>query len=53
VVGSNKEEEDIVDVLSGHLCRCTGYLGLKKALHELARTTEVSSHHSLTDNQQH
>jgi carbon-monoxide dehydrogenase small subunit/2-furoyl-CoA dehydrogenase 2Fe-2S iron sulfur subunit len=53
VVGSNKEEEDIVDVLSGHLCRCTGYIGLKKALHELARTTEVSSHHSLTDNQQH
>jgi carbon-monoxide dehydrogenase small subunit/2-furoyl-CoA dehydrogenase 2Fe-2S iron sulfur subunit len=53
VVGSNKEEEDIVDVLSGHLCRCTGYIGLKKALYELARTTEVSSHHSLAENEQH
>ena len=35
VVGRKKNEEDIVDVLSGHLCRCTGYHGIKAALQEL------------------
>jgi carbon-monoxide dehydrogenase small subunit/2-furoyl-CoA dehydrogenase 2Fe-2S iron sulfur subunit len=38
ILGSGKEEEEIVDVLSGHLCRCTGYVGLKEALRELAQT---------------
>lgn len=39
VVGRSKAEEEIVDLLSGHLCRCTGYHGIKAALHELAQTS--------------
>ncbi len=35
VVGRKKKEEEIVDVLSGHLCRCTGYHGIMSALREL------------------
>ena len=35
VVGRKKKEEEIVDVLSGHLCRCTGYHGILSALREL------------------
>jgi aerobic-type carbon monoxide dehydrogenase small subunit (CoxS/CutS family) len=35
VVGCKKKEEEIVDVLSGHLCRCTGYHGIMSALREL------------------
>ena len=35
VVGRKKKEEEIVDVLSGHLCRCTGYHGIMAALGEL------------------
>jgi carbon-monoxide dehydrogenase small subunit/2-furoyl-CoA dehydrogenase 2Fe-2S iron sulfur subunit len=38
IIGRAKSEEEIVDVLSGHLCRCTGYIGLKDALRELAHT---------------
>jgi 2-furoyl-CoA dehydrogenase 2Fe-2S iron sulfur subunit len=30
--------EEIRDVLSGHLCRCTGYAGIVKAVEEVART---------------
>lgn len=35
VVGRKKKEEEIVNVLSGHLCRCTGYHGILSALREL------------------
>lgn len=36
VLEQPQNEEQITDLLSGHLCRCTGYVGLKKALQELA-----------------
>ena len=32
-------EAEIVDVLSGHLCRCTGYTGIVAAVMEVAGTT--------------
>ena len=35
VVGRKKKDKEIVDVLSGHLCRCTGYHGILSALREL------------------
>lgn len=35
VVGNASSEEEIVDLLSGHLCRCTGYTGIKDAMSEL------------------
>ncbi len=39
LVGRQKEAEDIIDVLSGHLCRCTGYHGITAACKELTQTT--------------
>jgi len=39
VLGQEKEEEEINDLLSGHLCRCTGYLGIKAALRDIAKIT--------------
>ena len=36
VLGKGVQEVDIDDILSGHLCRCTGYLGIKAALRDLA-----------------
>ena len=40
VVGQavQEREVDIDDILSGHLCRCTGYLGIKDALRELSES---------------
>jgi 2-furoyl-CoA dehydrogenase 2Fe-2S iron sulfur subunit len=31
--------EEIRDVLSGHICRCTGYAGIVKAVEEAAKTS--------------
>jgi aerobic-type carbon monoxide dehydrogenase small subunit (CoxS/CutS family) len=46
VVGQTRKEEDLEEdinsLLSGHLCRCTGYLGIKAALRDIAHIT--SSH---------
>jgi 2-furoyl-CoA dehydrogenase 2Fe-2S iron sulfur subunit len=33
---SNPSEAEVVDVLSGHLCRCTGYAGIVAAVLEAA-----------------
>ena len=30
------DEDEICDMLSGHLCRCTGYVGMVKAVLETA-----------------
>jgi carbon-monoxide dehydrogenase small subunit len=39
-------EEAMLDALSGHLCRCTGYQGLKRAIRQLAgKNTEVAGDH--------
>lgn len=35
VMGRGLSDEDLEDVLSGHLCRCTGYVGIMKALRQL------------------
>ncbi|HYK84457.1 MAG TPA: (2Fe-2S)-binding protein [Ktedonobacteraceae bacterium] len=43
IVGRSIEEEDIIDVLSGHLCRCTGYHGITAALRVLARTVPIEA----------
>ena len=36
----NPSEADVVDVLSGHLCRCTGYAGIVSAVLEAAGRRE-------------
>ncbi len=38
VLGHEVSAGEIDDILSGHLCRCTGYLGIKAALREIAGT---------------
>jgi aerobic-type carbon monoxide dehydrogenase small subunit (CoxS/CutS family) len=35
VLGQHKSDEELVELLSGHLCRCTGYLGIKAACQQL------------------
>ena len=44
VLGQSKNEEEIIDILGGHLCRCTGYHGITAALREL--TKDMNSHES-------
>ncbi len=34
----NPSEADVIDVLSGHLCRCTGYTGIVKGVLEAAKS---------------
>jgi carbon-monoxide dehydrogenase small subunit len=35
----------LLDALSGHICRCTGYQGLKRAARRLAGETTTSGDH--------
>ena len=44
VVGKHRSEEEIIDLLSGHLCRCTGYVGIKEALDELTQLAVADEH---------
>ena len=37
-INPNPSEEEVRDMLSGHLCRCTGYVGMVRAILEVART---------------
>jgi aerobic-type carbon monoxide dehydrogenase small subunit (CoxS/CutS family) len=41
VQGHERSEEEIDELLSGHLCRCTGYLGIKAALQEITQSDEA------------
>ncbi len=36
-VNANPSEEEVREMLSGHLCRCTGYVGIVRAILEVAR----------------
>ena len=36
----NPSEEQVEDLISGHICRCTGYVGIKKAVMEVASGSE-------------
>ena len=39
----NPSEADVIDVLSGHLCRCSGYTGIVSAVLEAASRRNKSS----------
>ncbi len=39
---ADPSEAEVVDVLSGHLCRCTGYAGIVAAVLEAARRRDKS-----------
>ena len=36
-------EEEVRDMLSGHLCRCTGYVGMVRAILDVARQRNSSA----------
>jgi 2-furoyl-CoA dehydrogenase 2Fe-2S iron sulfur subunit len=38
------DERQVREMLSGHLCRCTGYTGIVKAILEVAASRRESSH---------
>jgi 2-furoyl-CoA dehydrogenase 2Fe-2S iron sulfur subunit len=38
----NPSEAEVVEVLSGHLCRCTGYAGIVSAVLEAAHRRDKS-----------
>ena len=40
VLGKDLSQDEVVEVLSGHLCRCTGYVGIIEALTELTKPTK-------------
>lgn len=35
-INPNPDEEEVREMLSGHICRCTGYVGMVKAVLEVA-----------------
>jgi len=37
-INPQPSEEEVRDMLSGHLCRCTGYVGMVRAILEVARS---------------
>lgn len=37
----NPSEEEIIDYLNGNLCRCTGYKGQLRAIHEYLNTKKI------------
>jgi carbon-monoxide dehydrogenase small subunit len=34
--GNESDEKTLLGAMSGHLCRCTGYQGIRKAIKQLA-----------------
>jgi carbon-monoxide dehydrogenase small subunit len=42
-VHSDPSDEEILDALSGNLCRCTGYQGIVKAVRQCANAEKVSN----------
>jgi 2-furoyl-CoA dehydrogenase 2Fe-2S iron sulfur subunit len=39
----NPTEEEVRDMLSGHLCRCTGYVGMVRAILEVAQQRNAAT----------
>ncbi len=33
--GKSPSEQDLIDAMSGHICRCTGYQGIRRAIRQL------------------
>ena len=42
VLGQHKSDEELAELLSGHLCRCTGYLGIKAACQQLTAARQAT-----------
>ncbi|GAB3115180.1 (2Fe-2S)-binding protein [Aestuariicella hydrocarbonica] len=40
---ANPTEEQLLGALSGHICRCTGYQGIRRAAKKLANPVEIYS----------
>ena len=37
-------EEKLIAAMSGHICRCTGYQGIRRAIRQLAGTAQPAGH---------
>ena len=44
--GKKPSAEILLDALSGHVCRCTGYQGIRRAARKLAGETPLSDDHA-------
>jgi carbon-monoxide dehydrogenase small subunit len=42
--GETPDADKLVEAMSGHLCRCTGYQGLRRAINKLAGVPTVGGH---------
>jgi carbon-monoxide dehydrogenase small subunit len=37
--GKSPTEQELIDAMSGHICRCTGYQGIRRAIRQLTSET--------------
>jgi len=42
--GKNPSEEELVKAMSGHICRCTGYQGIRRAIRQLTGGAPHAEH---------
>jgi carbon-monoxide dehydrogenase small subunit len=48
VMADNAEptEDEMIAAMSGHICRCTGYQGIRRAIRQLTGTTQPAGEHA-------
>ncbi len=44
--GAKPAVEDLEAAMSGHICRCTGYQGIRRAIRQLAGTAQPAGEHA-------
>ncbi|RZJ99018.1 MAG: (2Fe-2S)-binding protein [Novosphingobium sp.] len=44
--GARPEVEDLEAAMSGHICRCTGYQGIRRAIRQLTGTAQPAGEHA-------
>ncbi|MFA7601912.1 MAG: (2Fe-2S)-binding protein [Novosphingobium sp.] len=44
--GANPGEEKLVAAMSGHICRCTGYQGIRRAIRQLTGQPQPAGEHA-------
>jgi carbon-monoxide dehydrogenase small subunit len=42
--GQKPDAETLMNAMSGHLCRCTGYQGLRRAVNKIAGVETAGEH---------
>lgn len=44
--GAKPEVEDLEAAMSGHICRCTGYQGIRRAIRQITGTAQLIGEHA-------